>query len=140
MRFFIENRTYGLADINLYTGSRKCLEKGESFPLGHEPTESEKKYYRKMNCIGIYLVEENDPEVSEIINNTYEDTDEIDSDEYAASDTSVFNEGIDYSKESFNDLMKFRHAELVEIARRLGHTDFSEDYSKKEIVRLIRGG
>ena len=139
MRVYIENRTYGFADINLYDGRRKCLGRGEMFPLDHEPTESEKKYYSKMNCIGIYLVEENDPEESEILNDTVEETDEVDEDNETPT-ISVFNEDIDYSKESFNDLMKFRHAELVEIARRLGHIDFSEDYSKKEIVRLIRGG
>ena len=149
MSFSIENRTYGYADINLFDGSRKCLAKGESFPLKHNPTEAEKRYYSKLNCIGIYMVEKEDevsvdpvvPAVSEgpIQPAVSEESVVGDFTEEVSEDIEGEGPDKDYTKESVNDLMKLRQAELIEIAHKLGHEEVNTDFSKKEIVKLIRG-
>lgn len=154
MSFYIENRTYGYADINLFDGSRVCLNKGENFPVKHIPTESEKRYYSKLNCLGIYLVEHKDskeetvtPSSEEtVIPPVVESSDIVTGSDGLDSETSTevsgnkeISEEIDYTKESVNDLMKLRQAELIEIAHKLGHSDVTVDFAKKEIVKLIRG-
>lgn len=149
MSFSIENRTYGYADINLYDGSRKCLSKGESLPLKHKPSEAEKRYYSKLNCIGIYLVEKEDvvpvepvaPVIPEIPTQPEVPEEPVVSDSTAAvseeSDGEVSDN--DYTQEPANELMKLRQAELIEIAHKLGHEEVNTDFAKKEIVKLIRG-
>lgn len=153
MSFVVLNKTNGLADINLFDGSRATLMKGQSLPLDHEPTESEVKYYAKLNCVGIYLEKRDEapeveiphegivtPPVEEEV--TAPEDPEVENTETPVTDEApaeTEEESVDYTSMDLNKLMQMRQAELIEIAHSLGHTEANTDLSKKEICKLIRG-
>lgn len=154
MSFVVLNKTNGLADINLFDGSRSTLLKGQSLPLKHEPTEAEVKYYAKLNCVGIYLEKRAEaPEVKtpveEPVTHPVEDKvippaeePKVEQNEVTSTeDTPAVTDEtfVDYISMDLNKLMQMRQAELIEIAHSLGHEEANTDLSKKEICKLIRG-
>lgn len=117
------NRSKADCDINLHDGRTVRIKPSSYIKIGDTISDRAKSYYRQLNDLGLFVVEEpvvqsEEPVVQSDVESVVED--KVEMEEILTMD----------------ELMKHRHAELVEIATSYG-IDELEGLSKKQISEKI---